>query len=79
MKMLFLLFCAITLATTTGCFFPGGRGGGGWHGRRGDVDVATPVVVVNAPADTNAPVATPVVPVPADTALPVSTVGIIAP
>jgi hypothetical protein len=47
MKKIILFACLITLLTTTGCFFPGR--GWGWRGRRGEVAVPTPVVVVAAP------------------------------
>jgi hypothetical protein len=73
MKTILLFACVITLVTTTGCFFPDGRGrGGDWHGRRGQNDVAAPIVAVNAPTSTNAPSATPA-------AAPVGTLGVIAP
>jgi hypothetical protein len=44
LKTILLFTCAITLFATTGCFFPGGRGGGrGWHDR-GEVIVAPSAV-----------------------------------
>jgi hypothetical protein len=45
--MILLLGCAITILTTTGCFFPG-HGGHGWHDR-GDIMVGRPKVAVRAP------------------------------
>lgn len=49
MKTIVLFACAITLITTTGCFFPG-RGGHdrGWHDR-GDIKVVRPEIAVRAP------------------------------
>jgi Ser-tRNA(Ala) deacylase AlaX len=47
MKKILLFTCAITLITTTGCFFPG-RGGGHWHDR-GELIVPRTAVAVRAP------------------------------
>jgi hypothetical protein len=47
MKKFLLFTSAVTLLTTTGCFFPG-RGGGHWHDR-GQIDVAPPIVEARAP------------------------------
>lgn len=49
MKKILLFTCVIALLTTTGCFFPGRGGGGDWHGRRGDADVAPAAVAVRTP------------------------------
>jgi hypothetical protein len=63
MKKILLLTCAITLLTTTGCFYPGrGPGWHHWH-ERGEVIVApstvaarVPEVIVTPPlAEPNAP------------------------
>jgi hypothetical protein len=55
MKIVLLFTCAITLLTTTGCFFPGRGGGGGhWHDR-GEVNGARPVVAVVTPELMKAP------------------------
>jgi Ser-tRNA(Ala) deacylase AlaX len=54
MKKILLFTCAITLITTTGCFFPG-RGGGHWHDRgelivpHAEVATRTPEVIVAPP------------------------------
>jgi hypothetical protein len=52
MKMILLFTCAITLITTTGCFY--GHGGGGWHDGhgwhdRGELIAPTPAYAVRAP------------------------------
>jgi hypothetical protein len=76
MKIILLITSIITLLTTTGCFFPGGRDG--WHhGGRGEVDGTTPVVAVQTP-ETNAPplaaAATPEVVAPPVVAAPPATI-----
>lgn len=48
MKLILLFTCAITLLTTTGCFFPGRGGGRGWH-ERGELKVANPALIARAP------------------------------
>lgn len=49
MKPFLLFTCVITLLATTGCFFPGHRGGRDhWHDR-GEINVAPTVVEAQAP------------------------------
>jgi hypothetical protein len=57
MKLILLFVCAITLLTTTGCFYPGhGDGWHHWHDR-GELVVPRPAVAVNAPEVIAAPAA----------------------